>query len=285
MTWVWLNGEFLDDSLPALSARDRGFLYGDGLFETMRAYKGRVFQFPEHMARMAASAQFLRIPLPHASEALEGAAQELLRRNGLEEAVVRVALSRGSESPGLGLPDNGKPTVLVQARPFEPPPERLYRRGADVVLASVRQNADSPLPRHKTANYLLYLLARQEARDAGATDAVILNQHGQVCEATTANLFWAKGGGLGTPPVHCGLLPGVARANVLRIAGELGIAAEERPASAGELFEADEIFLTNSVAEVLPVRKVDGRNIGESAPGPLTRRLTEAYRQFVSSHP
>lgn len=281
MSAIWLNGSFLDDSLPAISARDRGFLYGDGLFETMRAYGGRTFQFPEHLERMAASAAFLRIALPYGAAALEEAAQELLRRNGLAEAVVRVALSRGAESPGLGLPDGGKPTVLVQTRPFEAPPERLYRRGADVILASVRQNADSPLPRHKTANYLLCLLARQEARDAGATDAVILNQHGQVCEATTANLFWAKGGNLGTPPVHCGLLPGVTRANVLRLAEGLGIATEERPISAGELFEADEIFLTNSVAEIMPVRKVDGRGVGEGAPGALTKRLTVAYRGFV----
>lgn len=278
MNWIWINGEFKSDDEPALSAKDRGFLYGDGLFETLRVYAGEVFQLAEHFARMKASAEFLRMRVPCSEDTVREAADELIQRNGLSDAVLRVALSRGAEAQGLGLVETPLPTLLIQARAFGGFPERIYRRGADLVVASIRQNADSPLPRHKTANYLLYLLARQEARDAGATDAVILNQCGQVCEATVANLFCAKGGRLTTPPVHCGLLPGVTRANVIRIAGIADIEVVEQPLSVADLFDADEIFMTNSLMEIAPVRKIDGQRIGEEVPGPLTRALASLYR-------
>ena len=167
--------------------------------------------------------------------------------------------------------------LVIQSRPLTPYPEHIYRRGADLILARVRTNADSPLPRHKTANFLLYCLARQEARDAKASDAILLNQHGQVCETSVANVFCVRDGGLVTPPVHCGLLPGITRANVLHIARGQGMPVEEKPVQAGDLLECDEVFLTNTLIEIGPVRRVDGRRIGAGAPGPVTGGLMAAY--------
>ncbi|HRU06233.1 MAG TPA: aminotransferase class IV [Candidatus Brocadiia bacterium] len=274
---LWINGEFVDESRPVILAGDRGFLYGDGLFETMRTFGGKVFQLAEHWARLAESAEFLRIPLGMSADEAGAVAEELARRNGLQEAVIRAALSRGPGGRGLGLVEPERPTLMIQARPLEPMPEEIYRRGMDLIVASARQNANSPLARHKTANYLLCLLARQEARDAKRQEAVILNQMGQVCEASAANIFWVEGGRLVTPAVHCGLLPGVTRASVLRIAGRLGIETAEVAAPVSRLFDAEEALLTNSVMGVMPVRRLDDRRVGAGAPGPVTRRIMEAY--------
>ena len=274
---LWINGEFVDESRPVVLAGDRGFLYGDGLFETMRTFGGKVFQWAEHWARLAESAGLLRMPLAVPADEPGAVAEELIRRNGLAEAVVRVALSRGPGGRGLGLVEPERPTLLIQARALDPMPEDMYRRGLDLIVASARQNANSPLARHKTANYLLCLLARQEARDAKRQEALILNQMGQVCEASAANLFWVEGGELMTPAVDCGLLPCVTRASVLRIAGRLGIESAEVAAPVSRLFDAEEAFLTNSVMGVMPVRRLDDRRIGAGAPGPVTARIIEAY--------
>ena len=278
MGLIWANGRFADDAQPVILARDRGFLYGDGLFETLRVYDGQVFRLRQHWARLCASAAFLRIPAPWPLGQIADVVGELLHRNDHHEAVARIALTRGSSSPGLGLDGPAEPTLTVVTRPFEPYPERIYSRGADIVISRLRQNADSPLPRHKTANYLLYCLARQEARDAGANDALLLNQCGQVCETSVANIFWVREGGLYTPPVHCGLLPGITRADVLSLAQRQAIPAQEKAIQAGEIFEADEVFMTNSLMEVGPVRRIDGCRIGQEAPGPVTSRLMAAYR-------
>ena len=282
MAHVWINGRLAEDTAPVLMAKDRGFLYGDGLFETLRAYEGRVFQLEEHWARLMRSAAFLRLPVAWGLPEITEAVERLIETNGLIEAVVRIALSRGAEAAGLGLVETDAPTVLIQARSFEGFPDHVYRRGVSVVIARIRQNADSPLPRHKTANYLLYLLARQEARDAKANDALLLNQRGQVCEATVANVFWVREGKVWTPPVHCGLLPGITRANVVRIAETADIPVGERAIMAGDLFDADEVFLTNSLMEITPVRTIDGRRIGEGSPGPVTTRLMGLYRDRES---
>jgi len=277
MSWIWINGHWTEDTRPVISVKDRGFLYGDGIFETLRAYDGEVFQLREHWERLSASAAFFRIPVPATLEQMGEVIARLLRNNGHVDAVVRMTLSRGASSPGLALDGPVEPNLIVQSRTYKPFPTRIYRKGATLVIARVRQNADSPLPQHKTANYLLHCLARQEARDVKANDALLLNQHGQVCETSVANVFWVKGGRLFTPPVHCGLLAGITRANVLRLAERDGIETQEKAIQAGEIFDADEVFMTNSLIEVAPVRKIDDRSIGESAPGPVTERLMALY--------
>lgn len=282
MSWIWVNGDWCEDSRPVLSALDRGFLYGDGVFETLRVYDGEIFQLPAHWQRMAASSEFLRIPLDLTLEEAGRIVAELLGKNGESGAVVRITLSRGAASPGLRIGGAAEPTLIFQSRAFRPYPGEIYRRGADLIIARVRQNGDSPLPRHKTSNYLLYCLARQEAFDAKAHDALLLNQHGQVCETSVANLFWVMGSVVHTPPIHCGLLPGITRQNIFRIAESEGVPCRETAIPAGDLFDMDEVFMTNSLMEIAPVRRIDNRRIGEKAPGELTARLMARYRDRES---
>jgi len=282
MSWIWVNGEWFSSDQPVLSAQDRGFLYGDGVFETLRVYGGEVFQLGAHWRRLARSAEFLRIPLTWRPEKIADVLAELLERNGTPEAAARIALSRGPSSPGLRMNGPAEPTLLIQSRVFRPCPSEIYRRGADLVIAQVRQNADSPLSRHKTANYLLSILARQEAFEAKAHDALILNQYGQVCETSVANIFWVRDSEIHTPPAHCGLLLGITRSNVFRIAEKHGIMCRETAIQAGEIFSMEEVFMTNSLMEIAPVRRIDGRQIGSAAPGKVTGALMARYRERSS---
>ena len=281
MADAFLNGDILDEASAAVSANDRGLLLGDGVFETLRAYGGTVFRLGAHLARLRDSAEFLRLPFGHSDEEIESAIAELLRRNDCPDAYVRVTVTRGTGAKGLRLDGDVTPTVLIQARTLQEYPPELYRHGVRLIVSKLSQNSGSPLPRHKTLSYLLYLLARQEAVDASAHGAILLNEKGQVTEEAAANLFLVRGGEIVTPPVHCGLLPGITRAAVVELAGAHGIPLHERSAAAGELFESDEVFLTNTLMEVLPVRSVDRRPVGTRTPGPVTERIRALYRQAV----
>jgi branched-chain amino acid aminotransferase len=282
MTSVFLNGEIVAESAARVAANDRGLLLGDGLFESMRAYRGRIFRLAAHLQRLRASAAFLRLAVPSTDEQIEKSISELLRLNSCAEAYVRVTLTRGA-SPRLRLDSAGPATLLIHARPIQPPPAEQYRNGAKLIISTARQNSANPLARHKTLSYLLYLVARQEATDAGANGAILLNEHGQVAEESVSNVFLERGGALLTPPVHCGLLPGITRGAVLDLARAGGIPVEERPMAAGELFDSDEMFLTNSLMEIMPVRSVDRRQIGSATPGPITRRVQALYRAAVEA--
>jgi len=283
MAGVFLNGEIVEESDARISAGDRGLLLGDGLFESMRAYRGKVFRLSAHLQRLRASAAFLRLSLPCSDEPIERSISELTRLNSCPEAYVRMTLTRGASVRGLRLDGAGPSTLLIQARPIQAPPAEQYRNGAKLIISSARQNSANPLARHKTLSYLLYLLARQEATDAGANGAILLNEHGQVAEESVSNIFLARGGTLFTPPVYCGLLPGITRGVVLELAQKEGIPVEERPIAAGELFEAEEMLLTNSLMEIMPVRSVDRRSIGSAAPGQITKRIGELYRAAVEA--
>ena len=278
MAYVFLNGEIVAEEAARVASGDRGLLLGDGLFESLRAYRGKVFRLAAHLARLRASADFLRLSVPCADERIAGSISELIRLNACAEAYVRITLTRGASARGLRLDGQGPATLLIHVRPIAPYPAEQYRHGAKLILSTVRQNSANPLARHKTLSYLLYLLARQEATDAGANGALLLNELGQVAEESAANIFLAREGKLITPPAHCGLLPGIARAVVMELARAQGIALEERPAPAAELFDAEELFLTNSLMEVMPVRQVDRRALPHKAPGPVTARLMQAYR-------
>ena len=172
--------------------------------------------------------------------------------------------------------------MLIRVRPLTPYPAERYRHGARLILSTIRQNSASPLPRHKTLNYLPYLLARQEAADAKADGALLLNEHGQVAEESVSNIFFARDDALVTPPVHCGLLPGIMRATVIVLARDSGIDVKEDVVPAGELFAYDEAFLTNSLMEIMPVRAVDKRNIGETTPGSVTQRFQELLKTLIA---
>jgi branched-chain amino acid aminotransferase len=202
--------------------------------------------------------------------------------NACPEAYVRVTLTRGVGARGLRMEAPSQPTLLIQASMLTPYPAEQYRDGARLIISSLRQNSGSPLARHKTTSYLLYVLARQEAMDAGANGAVLLNELGQVTEESVSNVFTVRSGMLATPPVHCGLLPGITRAVVMELARGEKIPIGERPVSGGDLFECDEIFLTNSLMEIMPVRSVDRRAVKATAPGPVTARMQELYRRQVA---
>ena len=283
MGCVFLNGEVVDESSARVSIDDRGFLLGDGLFETMRAYGGTVFRLDAHLARLRESAAWLRIRFGDDDRGIRDAIAELIERNACPDAYVRLTLTRGPLTKGLRLDGPGEPTVLIRARALAPYPKAMYRKGARLVLSTVRQNSASPIPRHKTLNYLPYLLAKQEAIDAGAFGAVVLNERGQVTEESVSNLFIVKDGTLRTPPVHCGLLPGITRGVVLELAERNDIPSAETVLSPADLFAADECFLTNTLMEIMPVKTVDRQAIEGKAPGPVTERLRALFGECVKA--
>jgi branched-chain amino acid aminotransferase len=283
MSFVYLNDRLLSEAEAVVPVTDRGFLLGDGLFETIRAYNGRAFRLAEHLKRLRDSAEFLGIAVPAADGEIERRIAEVVHRNGCLEAYVRITLTRGQGGRGLRMDGEFTPTLLIAASRLVPYPAEQYRHGARLLVSRYRQNSASPLARHKTLSYLPYLLARREAMDAGANGALLLNELGQVAEESVSNLFLARAGRLITPPVHCGLLPGITRATVIALCAENEIQVEERPIGAGELFDADEIFLTNSLMEIMPVHSVDKRAPNAKAPGPITEKVRSLYRTAVQA--
>ena len=278
---VYLNGRIIPAAKAAISALDRGFLYGDGLFETLRAYRGHCFRLEDHLSRLAESAQALKIPLPAPVPKMAKAIPELIRANHLSDAYVRLTLSRGQHEGQLALETSSPPTLVIVARPLPARPPRDYRTGIVAIISETRQNAESPSRRHKTLNYLDNLLAHEEAHLAGAREAILLNTRGVVAEAATANLFLAEDDRVVTPSLEANILAGITRQVVLEIAGELGLVTEESLFGPDRLLAANELFLTNSLIELLPVRQIGETKIGLGQAGPVTRKLLKAYRRRV----
>jgi len=275
---VYVDGGLYPPELARVSVLDRGFLYGDGLFETMRAYGGHIFHLRQHLARLAASAEVLRIPLPHSPEELAGIVNQVLARSTLSEACVRLALTRGTDRTHGG---SGSPALIIWVRAFTPGATELYERGVRVLFARYRVDSTSFLARHKTTNYLLHLMAREDAREAGAFEAILLNERGEITEGAASNLFIVRDGRVLTPLVACGLLPGITRAAVMEICAAIPVPCCERILRPGDLLAADEVFLTNSLVEVMPVTDLAGRTIGTGQPGPVTQLLAQRYRELV----
>jgi len=278
---VHLNGRLLPLAEAGVSVLDRGFLYGDGLFETVRAYRGHCFRLGDHLERLADSAQALKIPLPAPAADLAKAIPELIRANDLSDAYVRLTLSRGEHPGKLILETSLPPTLLIVARPLSARAPEDDRTGIVAMISQIRQNAESPSRRHKTLNYLDNLLAHEEAHLAGAREAILLNTRGEVAEAATANLFLVEDDKLVTPSLETNILAGVTRKVVLEVAGELGLATEESFFGPDRLLAASEVFLTNSMIELLPVRQIGETKIGRGEAGPVTGKLLEAYRRKV----
>jgi len=277
---VFLNGRFLWEDKASISIFDRGLLYGDGLFETLRSYGGEPFRLEAHLERLAQSAAFLQIPLPFETEEIKGALRKLLQQNRLKDAYVRITLTRGRLTGRLDL-GTKEPTLLIVAREFEPYPKRYYRQGMKAVISRIRREARSPLLQHKTLNYLPNILARTEAQESGADEAIFLNTARFLTEATVSNLFFVKEGQVLTPPVSSGLLPGITRAVVLNICRNKSIPAREKNLRQSEAAQADEAFLTNSLMEVMPLSFIEAKPIGSGRVGDLTRRLRRLYREVV----
>ena len=275
---------FLGDRLVAattarIDPSDRGFTLGDGVFETLRAYGGKPFRLAAHVARLAAGAAALGIPLPLPAARIAEAVAETIAANDLmtDDAAIRITLSRGTGARGLLPPADARPTLMISASVYHPPAAQPH--GA--VISEIRRNEHSPLARIKSLNYLDNVLAQRDAAARGADEAILLNTAGRLACAARANLFVLRGRALLTPPESEGVLPGIARAEVLEIARELNIGAHETPLDRDALATADEAFLSNSLIEIAGLGRIDGRPIGEGGIGATTAKIREAYRARV----
>jgi len=277
-----LNGELVPEEEAQVSVFDRGFLYGDGVFETLRVYNGTAFRSQTHWDRLRRSASLIRLDIPFTEREYIDRLERIISANGLIEAVARVTVSRGVGPRRFTIKYEQSPTVLLSARPFDGYPEELYRDGAKIVIAATRRtNPDAVDPAAKSANYLNSVLARADAEDAGAFEAVMLNAEGFLTEGSTTNLFIVRGDELLTPSLECGVLPGITRATVLEIAPQLGIKTTEAMLRPEDMLQADELFITNSTAEIMPVVAVENESIGDGTPGKVTLELHRAYRELV----
>jgi branched-chain amino acid aminotransferase len=258
---------------------DYGFLYGYGIFETMRAYGGKVFRLDRHLERLADSAEKLGIDVDNA--VLGSTVLDTIKANDLSEARIRLTVSIGEGGTVPDLTTCNEPTVLVVAGEYRPLPDEVYEKGYRAIVSSIRRNSQSPVPPMKSLNFLENMLARQEARAAGVDEAICLNENGFLAEASMSNLFLVGDGALKTPGIASGILPGVTREAILELAGKLGITTAEDDIMLDELIQADEAFITNSVIEIMPLTELDRKLIGTGKPGEVTRKLMTAYREMV----
>jgi branched-chain amino acid aminotransferase group I len=266
-----------------LSPNDWGFLYGYGLFETMRAYSGRLFRLEQHLARLFHSSQLLGLnfPLENRSSLLEEALYETLRANDLKDARLRLTISGGEGEMSPHLSPCQALTVLITAQSYTPYPSQVYERGFKAITSRIRRNSRSPTSQMKSTSYLDSLLARRKAEAVGTNEAIFLNEQGFLAEGSMSNIFLISGGVVLTPDKDSGILPGITRQAVLELALSLGLKVIERRITLEELLRADEAFFTNSLIEIMPLSQVDGQNIGSGEAGTITKKLAQAYSDLV----
>jgi len=277
---VWLNGRLVSPEEAKVSVFDHGLLYGDGVFEGIRSYGGRLFRLEEHVRRLFDSANGIRLAIPLTPEEMGKAITETLEANGLKDAYVRVVVTRGVGTLGLDPNRCRDPNVFIIVDKITLYPPELYENGLEVVTAATMRNHPNAVnPRIKSLNYLNNILAKIEAIDAGTLEAVMLNHQGFVAECTGDNVFIVRDGRLFTPPIAAGILKGITRDEIIAIAAELGIEVREENLTRYDLYVADECFLTGTAAEVVPVVRIDKRTIGSGKPGPVTRRLAEEFHR------
>jgi len=280
---VYIDGEFLPKEEAKISVFDHGLLYGDGVFEGIRSYRGRVFKLDEHLQRLYDSAKAIVLNIPISIQEMEAAVLETLRRNNLYDAYIRLIVTRGVGDLGLD-PDNcPMPTIIVITDKIALYPQKFYEDGLEIVTVSTRRNyAEAVNPRIKSLNYLNNILAKIEGKQAGVVEALMLNAEGYVVECTGDNIFFVKRDVIVTPPVHLGILEGVTRNAVIDLARELDLVVEEKVFTRHDLYTADECFLTGTAAEVIPVVKIDRRVIGSGRPGTVTQKLIAAFHRVTS---
>jgi branched-chain amino acid aminotransferase len=275
---IYVNGHFVPAAEASVSVFDHGFLYGDGVFEGLRVYEGNIFRLHQHVQRLYHSAQCILLRLPLAPDDMTAAIVETIRRRGLPNQYVRVVVSRGAGDLGLDPRRCQRPSVVIIADTITLYPAHVYTQGLELVTVATRRTPAWALdPRIKTLNYLNNILAKLEAQQAGAEEAVMLNAEGYVAECTADNIFVVQQGQVRTPTTAAGALPGVTRDSALEIARELGLAPSENFLTRYDLYTADECFMTGTGAEIVPVVRIDGRQIGAGTPGPLTARLRQEF--------
>lgn len=282
---IYIDGRYYEKEDAKVSVYDHGLLYGDGIFEGIRAYGGRIFMLREHIGRLYNSARaiFLDIPLP--KEELERVICEAVRTNGLSDAYIRVLVTRGVGDLGLDMRKCKKATIIVIADKIALYNKEVYERGMQLKTSSLRRfSGDQLSPTIKSLNYLNNILARAEAAQAGCDEAILLNREGNVAECSGDNIFFVRDEIIRTPPVWAGILEGITRNVVIRLAREkLHLEVREEVFTVPELFRADEVFVTGTGAEIIGVTKVDNRVIHKGKPGPVTGRLIEEFRAFAAS--
>ena len=279
---IYLNGNLTPRSEAKLSPFDHGFLYGYGLFETMRAYNGYIFRLDCHLARLRRSAESLGLAHKVVEFDLETACQETLKANELKEARLRLTITAGEGDMTPDPSTCSSLTILVTAKDLIPLPHQKYEQGFKAVLSSLRRDSQSPLSRLKSTCYVNNILAKMGAKAAGCDEAILLNERGHLAEGSTSNIFLVSNGELFTPSLESGVLPGITREAVLEIAQASDIKTVEREIELKELTEAEEAFITNSVVEIMPLTWFDGKPIGSGMAGQLTKKLMAAYKELVN---
>lgn len=287
---VWMNGRVVSSTDATVNVFDHGLLYGDGVFEGIRLYNGKVFERIAHLKRMQDSAKAIRLTIPYDLKEMSAGLDEALTANGLlapgKDAYIRIVVTRGVGVLGISPIRTWKPAFIIIASRIEMFSKEMYEKGMAAIISSYTRNHPNAMPpRIKSLNYLNNILAKIEAHDAGVGEAIMLNHMGYVGEATGDNVFVVRRGQLLTPHTAAGLLEGVTRATTIRLARQEGIEVEERNLERMDLYSADEMFVTGTGAEIVPVVKLDNRQVGEGVPGPISRRLMELYRTHVREAP
>lgn len=282
-TVIYVNGRFATKEEATVSVYDHGFLYGDGVFEGIRVYHGRIFKLDAHVARLFESAHTMGIQIPLSREEMTQAILDTVRRSELRDAYIRPVITRGTGDLGIDPRKCTRPNVVIIVDTIQLYPEEAYRKGLRLITASTRQRPLDVLnPRIKTCNYLNNIMARMEANLVGVDEGLMLTAQGYVAECTADNIFTVKAGRVLTPPAHLGILQGITRQTVLDLCAGLGIPAAEDVLTLHDMYVADECFLTGTGAELGPVVELDGRKIGTGRPGPLTLRILAAFRELAA---
>jgi branched-chain amino acid aminotransferase len=287
---IWFDGKIVPVADAKISVFDHGILYGDGIFEGIRSYNGRVFEREAHLRRFYDSAKQIRLTLPWTPEQLGKALDDALAANDYlrpdKDAYIRLVATRGTGVLGISPLRTWKPIVYIIAATIKMYPPEMYERGMPVIVSSYTRNHSNAMPaRIKSLNYLNNILAKWEAHDADVPEAIMLNHMGYVAEATGDNVFIIRSGQIQTPPTSAGILEGITRATVMRLAREAGIEVVEKDLVRSDLYCADECFLTGTGAQVIPVTLIDKRSVGDGQVGPITRQLMDLYENFVRQAP
>jgi branched-chain amino acid aminotransferase len=285
---IYIDGKYYDERNARISVFDHGLLYGDGIFEGIRAYNGRVFKLQEHIDRLFDSAKAILLAMPMAHADIMAATVETCRRNRVRDGYIRLVVTRGVGTLGLNPNRCKNPSVIIIAGKIQLYPPELYRRGMEIITVPTTRSLHSALnPAIKSLNYLNNILAKIEANNAGCEEAVMLNAEGFVAECTGDNIFIVKDGHILTPPLSAGALYGITRRVVMELAAQSGLRVSEPNLTRYDLFNAEECFLTGTASELVPVVKIDGRPIGTGKPGPVTESLVGQYRALtkVSGEP
>jgi len=279
---IYVDGKYCDEKNAKISVFDHGLLYGDGIFEGIRAYNGRVFQLKEHIDRLFCSAKAILLDIPMSHGEMMKAVVETCRQNGIRDGYIRLLVTRGIGTLGLNPHRCKDPSIIIIADKIQLYAPELYEKGMEIITAPTTRNLHSALnPAIKSLNYLNNILAKMEANIAGCEEAVMLNAEGFVSECTGDNIFIVKARRVLTPPLSAGALHGITRGVVMDLAREEGVSVAEPNLTRYDLFNADECFLTGTGAELIPIVKIDGRVIGTGRPGPLTGKLVDKYRALT----